>query len=263
MHFFSFQHILLFAAALIAGSINSVAGGGSFISFPALLFTGVNPIVANATNNTAMWLGTLASASGYSAEIVSRKKQLLVLALVSLLGGMLGSLLLLMTSAKFFGHLIPYLLLSATLLFNFSSKVTKSLQSHLPQWSEKKHPLGLLIVQFVISIYGGFFGGGMGILMLAILSVMGLGNIHTMNAFKSFLGICINGIAIIPFMLAGIILWHQVVIMSSGAIIGGYLGAVLAQKLEPALIKRFVILIGYGMSAYFFVTYPPLKITVS
>jgi uncharacterized protein len=252
MQIFSYQHNFLFLAALLAGIINSVAGGGSFISFSALLFTGVNPIAANATTNTAMWLGTAASVSGYRAEIAGKKKQLLVFALVGIAGGLLGALLLLVTSANFFGHLIPYLLLCATLLFNFSSRVTKILQSHLPKWDEQKHPIALLVVQFVISIYGGFFGAGMGILMLAVLSVTELGNIHTMNAFKCFLGLCINGVAIIPFILAGVILWHQLVIMSCGAIIGGYLGAVYAQKLHPATVKRIVVFLGYTMSAYFF-----------
>lgn len=249
------QPLLLFSAALIAGAINSVAGGGSFISFPALILTGVNPISANATNNTAMWLGTLGSVGAYRDELATKKRTLLIFGGVSLLGGILGSLLLLYTSPTFFSRLIPYLLLSATLLFTFSTVITKWLQSRLPKWSNPSSsspPFGVLFLQFVISVYGGFFGGGMGILMLATLSVMGLGNIHTMNAFKSFLGTCINGIAVLPFIVAGVILWNHALLMSIGAVLGGYLGALYAQKLDPVIVKRFVILLGFTMTVYFF-----------
>ena len=250
------QHCLLFGAAVIAGAINSVAGGGSFISFPALIFTGVNPISANATNNTALWLGTFASVGAYRDELLNRKRQLFIFGGVSLLGGLLGSVLLLYTSASFFSRLIPYLLLSATLLFTFSSLITKWLQVRLPKWSNPSSsspPVGVLILQLFIAVYGGFFGGGMGILMLATLSVMGLGTIHTMNAFKSFLATCINGIAVIPFVIAGVVVWYQALLMSVGAIIGGYVGGLYAQKLNPILVKRFVILLGFTMTVYFFV----------
>jgi len=255
MQILSSQHLLLFGASLLAGTINSVAGGGTFISFPALLFTGVNPIIANATNNTALWMGTIASLGAYRSELAERKHKLLILASVSLFGGLLGSFLLLYTSSDFFSRLIPYLLLSATLLFTFSKHVTRMLKGRLPDWSDadiNAPPAGVLLLQFVIAIYGGFFGGGMGILMLAVLSVLGLGTIHTMNAFKCFLGICINGISIIPFIISGMVAWHQALLMASGAILGGYIGAVWAQKIDPMLVRRFVIFLGFAMSAYFF-----------
>lgn len=248
------ENFLLFSAAVIAGALNSVAGGGSFISFPALIFAGIPPISANATNNTALWLGAFASVGAYRRELMNRKRELLLFGGVSLIGGILGSVLLLHTPQKSFIKLIPYLLLLATLLFTFSRVITNWVQNHLHKLSSNSpwSIIGILFLQLIIATYGGFFGGGIGILMLATLSVMGLSNIHTANAFKTFLATCINGIAVIPFMLAGVIVWTQAVLMSVGAIVGGYLGAHYARQLDPTLVRRFVIVVGFCMTTYFF-----------
>lgn len=246
--------LLLFSTAFIAGGLNAVAGGGSFITFPALIFTGVPPIVANATNNTAMWVAALASARAYRHNLGIKRQIFLLLCGISLIGGIIGSLALLYTSADVFKRLIPYLLLLATLVFTFSDAFRKWLQFQTQNSSPDSVPLfNLVLAQLAIAIYGGFFGAGIGILMLATLSFLGIKNIHTMNAFKTFLGSCINGIAIIPFIFAGAIDWQQAILMSIGGSLGGYLSANYARKLEPQLIRRFVIIVAFSMTIYFFI----------
>ncbi|MGG6265668.1 sulfite exporter TauE/SafE family protein [Leptolyngbya sp. AN03gr2] len=243
---------LLFGTAFIAGGLNSVAGGGSFITFPTLIFTGMNPVVANATNNTAIWVAALSSAGAYRKDLGIPRKQLLLLCGVSLIGGMIGSIALLYTSSDVFKKLIPYLLLFATVIFVFGDSLKAWFQRG--KTSSETLPLSrLMLIQFAIALYGGFFGAGIGILMLATLTFMGIKNIHSINAFKTFLGSCINGIAIVPFLFAGVISWQQVIVMSIGGSLGGYLCAHYARKLDPQLVRRFVIFVAVSMTAYFFV----------
>jgi len=251
----TFVHsLLLFSTAFIAGSLNAVAGGGSFITFPTLIFTGVSPITANATNNTALWIAAMASAGAYRRDLDIPKRELLILCVTSLIGGGIGSVILLYTSADMFKQLLPYLLLSATLIFTFSEPLKMWLQFQSQKSSSESPPLLILVIaQLAISIYGGFFGAGLGILMLATLSFLGIKNIHTMNAFKSFLGSCINGIAIFPFMFAGLIAWHQAILMAVGGSLGGYLCAHYARRLDPRLVRIFVIVVGFSMTTYFFI----------
>lgn len=246
--------IVLFLAAMLAGVLNSVAGGGSFVSFPTLIFTGVPAINANATSTVALWPGTVASASAYRQELTLHRG-ILVLAIVSFIGGLLGAELLLRTPPATFGHLIPYLLLAATLLFTFGSSITGRLRARIPKTSDSSWLAiaGLALIQLVIATYGGYFGGGIGILMLAALSLMGMENIHEMNALKTVLASCINGVAVLTFIVAGAVFWGQAAVMVVGAIAGGYGGAHFARQLDPRLVRRFVILVGFGMTIYFFV----------
>ncbi|UBF27816.1 sulfite exporter TauE/SafE family protein [Kovacikia minuta CCNUW1] len=244
----------LFGAALMAGALNGVVGGGSFISFPALLFTGVPPINANATSNTAIWIGMLASVGAYRRDLTNQYRHLVPLVLVSVVGSVAGSLLLLHTSQATFTRLIPYLLLLATVLFTLSEPFKQRLQNHQVSASTASHVfrLGVLLLQLAIATYGGFFGGGMGILMLATLSLMGIGTIHTQNAVRAVLSTSINITASIPFLLAGVIVWQQAALMAIGAILGGYWSAFYARQLPPKLVRRFVILVGFIMTLYFF-----------
>ncbi len=249
--------VLLFFAAMIGGSINSVAGGGSFISFPALLFTGVESITANATNTVALWPGSMASAGAYRKELDAQKYVLMSLGFASLFGGIIGANLLLSTRPATFEKLLPYLLLTATLLFTFGGAIAAKLKSRVgdvkaPSWVGQA---GICFLQFVIAIYGGFFGGGIGILMLATLSLMGMTHIHTMNALKTVLGSLINGVAVIMFVIAGKVIWPQATVMIVGAVIGGYFGAHYAKKVEPQKIRNFVMAIGFTMTAWFFYKY--------
>ncbi|BAY34450.1 hypothetical protein NIES2107_63550 [Nostoc carneum NIES-2107] len=246
--------LLLFSTAFIAGGLNAVAGGGSFITFPALIFTGVPPIIANATNNTAIWVAALASAGAYRKDLGIKRQVFLLLCGISFLGGIIGSLALLYTSADVFKKLIPYLLLSATLVFTFGDAIRGWFQLQSQKSTPESVPIfNLALAQLAIAIYGGFFGAGLGILMLATLSFLGIKNIHTINAFKAFLGSCINGIAIIPFIFAGVIAWKQAILMAVGGSLGGYLSAHYARKLKPQLIRKFVIFVAFGMTIYFFI----------
>jgi uncharacterized protein len=246
--------LLLFTTAFVAGGLNAVAGGGSFITFPTLIFTGVSPIAANATNNTALWVASLASVGAYRRDLDVERRTMLILGTTSLVGGLLGSLALLSTSADVFKKLIPYLLLVATCVFIGGESFKKWLQSFRQTSSPQAIPLVYLVIaQLFISIYGGFFGAGIGILMLATLTFFNLKNIHAMNALKTFLGACINGIAIVPFLFAGIILWQQAILMAVGASLGGYIIASSARKVSPQIIRRFVSIVAISMTVYFFV----------
>ena len=246
--------LLLFATAFIAGGLNAVAGGGSFISFPTLIFTGVSPIAANATNNTALWVASLASASAYRRDLDIDRRTMLILSSVSLVGGLLGSILLLYTSGDVFKKLIPYLLLLATIVFIFGESFKQWLQSFDRADSSKSLPLVYLVIaQLIVAIYGGFFGAGIGILMLASLTFFNIRNIHAMNALKTWLATCINGIAIIPFLFAGIIAWHQTIIMAIGGALGGYFIANFARQIPSIIIRRFVSIVAISMTTYFFI----------
>jgi uncharacterized membrane protein YfcA len=237
----------LFGAAAIGGAINSVAGGGSFVAFPALLFTGVAPIPANATNTVALWPGSAASALAYRRELAEVKSQLLPLGSAALLGGLLGSVLLLRTSESAFVLLIPWLLLFATLVFTFGGKARARMR-------DVHAPLSLVVgVQLVISIYGGYFGGGMGIMMLAILSMLGMSDIHRMNALKTVLASLINGIAVVAFIYARAVEWTPGVVMIAGGIVGGYGGAAVARQLDAKYVRWTVLVIAWTMTVYFFV----------
>ena len=249
--------ILLFFAAMFGGLLNSVAGGGGFIAFPALLFTGVNPIHANATNTVALWPGTLASVGAYWREFQDRSNWRLLrpLFVVTFFGSILGALLLLKTPEHTFVRLIPFLLGVATLLFIFGGKITASVRARLARHTElhasKFTVVAGTFIQLALAVYIGYFGAGAGILMLALFAVMGMENIHTMNAFKSLLATCANGVAVITFIIFGQVLWMQAGIMVVGAMIGGYFGAWYALKLDPRVVRYVVIAIGCTMTAYF------------
>jgi uncharacterized membrane protein YfcA len=240
--------VLLYFAAVMGGAINSVAGGGSFVSFPALLFAGVAPVPANATNTIALWPGSVASVLAYRRELGDVKRELFPLAVAALLGGLAGSLLLLHTAESTFVILIPWLLLFATLLFTFGGAVARRLTHGA------RAPLALAaVVQLAISVYGGYFGGGMGIMMLAVLTLLGMTHIHRMNALKNVLGTLINGVAVVAFVVAGAIRWAPGIVMIAGGITGGYAGAAIARRVSPRYVRWVVMVIAWGMTTYFFI----------
>jgi uncharacterized membrane protein YfcA len=238
---------LLFVAAAIGGAINSVAGGGSFVAFPALLFAGVPAVPANATNTIALWPGSVAAAFAYRRELRDVRRELIPLGIASLTGGLAGSVLLLRTSDHTFVLLIPWLLLFATVLFSFGGAVTRRVKGGAPAslWTA-------IVAQLVIGIYGGYFGGGIGIMMLAVLSILGLTDIHRMNGVKAVLGALINGVSVATFVVAGAVSWPPAVVMIAGGILGGYAGASVARTIEPKLVRRMVLAVAWGMTAYFF-----------
>lgn len=249
------NNILLFGTAFLAGGLNAVAGGGSFITFPTLIFTGIAPIAANATNNTAMWVAGLASVVAYRQDLQTERRLMAILSIPSLIGGVIGSIALLHTRPDIFKQLIPYLLLVATTIFVVGESFKRWLQSVSQKSSSAPGSmLKLVLVQLIISIYGGFFGAGIGILMLATLTFSGIKNIHVMNALKVVLATFVNGVAIIPFIFAGAIVWPQALLMSVGGSLGSYIIARFARKLRPEIVRRFVSIVAISMTVYFFIT---------
>jgi uncharacterized protein len=245
---------LLFATAFVAGGLNAVAGGGSFITFPTLIFTGISPIAANATNTTAMWMASLASVGAYRRDFTVERQVLVTLTITSFVGGAVGSIALLYMPSDVFKKLIPYLLLLATVVFIFGESFKNWVQSRNRTRTDKTPPMiYLVIAQLSIAIYGGFFGAGAGILMLAALTLFGFKEMNTMNALKSFLGTCFNGIAVLLFIFAGLVAWPQAVLMSVGGSLGGYVLARFARKLPPRTIRWFVSIVAVGMTSYFFI----------
>ncbi|HEU5348765.1 MAG TPA: sulfite exporter TauE/SafE family protein [Ktedonobacterales bacterium] len=248
------EALLLFFVALAAGAQNSVAGGGSFLTVPTLIFTGMLPIQANATNTVALWPGAIASIHPYRDALDTARRTLLLLSAVSIVGGILGALILIHTPQNAFLQILPFLLLGATALFAFGSPVVARLRNaskaSAPRWVTSA---GGALLQFIVSLYGGFFGGGIGILMLATLSLTGMRNIHTMNALKVVLASCINSVALITFIFAGIVEWPQAAVMMVGAIIGGWGGASLARKIDERYIRIYIIVVGVAMSIALFV----------
>jgi uncharacterized membrane protein YfcA len=242
------SYLLLIVAALAAGLINSVAGGGMFLTFPALVFTGVPSIVANASSTMALIPGVLASAWAYRDDF--RKSDdfpFLPLLIVSVAGGIVGALLLLFTPQKTFDTVIPWLLLVATLLIAFGPRISPLLKRafHIG-------PVTVVVIQFFIAIYGGYFGGAIGILMLATWTVFGLKDIHVMNANRTLMGAAANSVAAVLFIIARKIWWPQTLVMLVASVIGGYVGVIAAKKVSPKYVRAFVIVVSSGITIAFF-----------
>lgn len=244
--------LALFVAGALGGTLNSVAGGGSFIAFPALLWTGVPPIPANATNTIALWTGAAASGGAYRSRLNVPRRVMVPLLVASLIGGLLGAVLLLKTPAHTFMRVLPWLTLGATLLFAFGKRLAGKRGSVIEHQMTSTALAGATVFQFVVGVYGGYFGGGMGIVMLAMLAALGMSDIHAMNALKSVMGFVINGVAVVTFIVARAVYWRHGAVMIVGAIVGGYLGAHYSMKMPQAWIRTFVVLVGAGTTAYFF-----------
>ena len=234
------------AAAFVAGAMNSVAGGGSFLSFPALLFAGVPAISANATTNAAMWVGTIGSARGYKEEVAAYRHVLLPLVVASLAGSLLGAVALLVTPPAIFERMIPWLLLFATVVFAASPWLRRATGT-------ARHAPWQVAVQFFVAIYGGYFGAGMGILMLAVLAFTGLPNLNAQNAVKNVLAVAINGIALVPFIIARVVDWRFALPMAVIALAGGYFGARFFRRVPQPISRAVVIAIGTAMTIVFLI----------
>ena len=245
-------YIFLFVAGVLGGVLNAVAGGGSFVAFPALMFAGIPPISANATNTVALWVGVTASTGAYRKHLDISRRVMVPLAVTSVIGGIAGAFLLLRTPAHTFLHVLPWLMLGATLLFVFGGRLARGSKSGLAHDASTTAIAVAAIFELVVAVYGGYFGGGVGIMNLAMLAVLGMTDIHAMNALKVVLGGIINGVAVVTFILAGAVAWKPGAIMTAGAIVGGYFGAHYAQRLPQSWIRVFVIVVGTGMTIYFF-----------
>ena len=245
------HELLVFAAAVIAGGINSVAGGGSLVSFPILIWLGVPSIVANATNTVAVWPGTLGSAWGYRRELRGVDPRVYALMLPSVIGGITGAVLLHQTPTVVFDRLVPVLILFATCLFmvqeplqrRFNLSAAHTARSHWLSWT--------MVFQLMVAVYGGYFGPGIGILMLAALSLMGHTDIHQMNGIKNLLATCINVVATAYFVFVGLVFWPDALVMSLGTIVGGVSGASLARRIGRDAVRRTVVVVGFVMALSF------------
>jgi uncharacterized membrane protein YfcA len=247
---------LLFAAA-IAGALNALAGGGSFISFPALLFVGIPPVEANATNTVALWPGLVASAMAYLKRLTAPLRVLAPLLVTSVLGGWAGAMLLLKTPQHTFLRLVPWLLLAGTLLFAFGNSLRSivgktAVVDDLRDISVKAIVIGS-IAELLVAIYGGYFGAGIGLMALAMLALMGMRDIHAMGAIRTLLAVAINAAAVVTFIVARAVLWPQCIVMIAGSLAGGWFGAHYAQRADPQRVRGIVIGVGFAMTAYFFV----------
>jgi uncharacterized membrane protein YfcA len=243
------HYVAIFAAALAAGSINSVAGGGTLITFPTLLWLGVPAKLANGTSTVSLWPGSVASIWGYRRELEHADRRLLSLIVPSVLGGVLGAWLLVWTPTEVFERIIPFLILFATCIFmaqepiqrRFNLATAHEARSHWLSWT--------MAFQFMVAVYGGYFGAGIGILMLAALSLMGHTDIHQMNGVKNLLATCINGIAAAIFVYKGMVIWQDAIVMVVASIVGGYAGAGLARRLGRRTVRGIVIAVGFLAAA--------------
>jgi uncharacterized protein len=238
--------LILGVAALLAGVLNTIAGGGTFLTFPALVFTGVSPVAANATSAVAVFPGYLGGAIGFRRELAQFEgRELWRIAAATVLGGVAGSSLLLVTSEEAFSALVPFLLALATLVFAVGDR--------LREWAERRRlsAEGVTGV-FLVSAYGGYFNGGLGIVLLALFSLWGMRDINEMNGLKNGLSFLLSTISVIVFSAAGIVAWPHAVLMMIFATLGGYAGAPLARALPKAAVRAAVVVVGAAMSVAFF-----------
>ncbi len=236
---------LMFAAAFVAGLVNSIAGGGTLLTFPLLIWLGLDPKVSNATSTVALWPGLFGGLFGYRREMTDTSLVLMRLGAVSLVGGGIGAWLLIVTPSPTFARLVPFLILFATVLFMLQAPVNRWLRVPSPtSGSQKSWWTIAIVVQFFSAMYGGYFGAGNGIWMLAAMGLLGLHDIHRANGIKNFLGICINSVAVLAFAISHLVSWPPSLLMAVGAVIGGYLGATTAQRVGQTVIRRAIVIIG-------------------
>jgi uncharacterized membrane protein YfcA len=252
---------LVVLASAIAGAVNAIAGGGTLLTFPALIGLGVPPIVANATSTVALWPGALGSMWGYRRELRGVARWAAAFAAPSLLGGLAGALLLLRTPPDRFDAIVPWLVLGATGLFlagnRGSGRGARGTGNSVPgsDVPEARAPspeprLAVLLIQFLVAIYGGYFGAGVGILMLATLGFAGFTNIHRMNGLKNWGGLCMNAVAAVAFAFSDVVSWPVALAMAAGAVVGGYGGSRLAQRVPQSAVRRAIVTIGLASGVW-------------
>lgn len=246
------QALVLFFAGIGAGGLNALAGGGGFITLPALIWSGATPILANTGGTIAVWPGLIAALFAYRRNLRGRRHPLALYMAAAVIGSAIGAALLLQTTNRFFMALLPWLMLFATALFLFGKRLTERLVRARSDGHAFPRPVVLLLL-FLIAVYGGYFGGGMGIMTLAVLTLIGMTDMHEMNALKSLLVVVINGIGVAIFIATGKVEWARVMVMTAGCIIGGYGAGSLVLKVNPVRLRMLVAILASGMTVYFFI----------
>lgn len=247
--------LLAFLAALVGGVINSIAGGGTLVTFPAIVALGLPPLTANATSTVGLWPGAVGSMWGYRSHLAGARPWLVGLAWPSLLGGGVGAYLLLHTGEDRFARIVPFLVLLATLLFLVQGPLLRHL-GRLVVAADPRPRASFVVTQLAVGVYGGYFGAGIGILMLATLEWMGHHDIHRMNGLKNWGGLCINAVAATLFIISGVVRWPVALAMAAGGLIGGYLGSRAAQRVGQVVVRRAVVVIGFA--AFFWLLWRPI-----
>jgi uncharacterized membrane protein YfcA len=243
------QMVLLGLAAVLAGVINAIAGGGSLVSFPAAVAFGLSPLVANATNAVALTPGAVASAFGYQRELSRDRAAAKVLVPPALAGGLVGSILLLVTPPAIFDTIVPLLVLFATALLlwqNLRRGAAPAVEG--AAWVLPRRTGLAVMLQFLVGVYGGYFGAGMGIMTLAILTWIGGVDIHGMNGVKSVLGAAVNAVAAVAFIVAHAVDYRAAAVMAVGAVAGGFLGSAGARRVKPSIVRWAVVAIGVALT---------------
>ncbi len=243
----------------MAGAVNAIAGGGSLITFPLLVFLGREPILANATNTVSLSPGSVAALYGFRRELDGLGRWIVLGSIPSIAGGLAGGWLLLRTPERVFEDLVPWLIAFATALFALSGPITRAVRRHArddaahaggvplaPRWAEA------LGYQFLVSVYGGYFGAGIGIMMLAGLALVGFTAIHRMIALRNVYAIWINGVAAAYFIACGTVDWPDAAVLTAGQIAGSWLSARVARRLRPSTVRAIVIAVGVAMAGSFF-----------
>jgi uncharacterized protein len=242
------------AAGFLAGAINSVAGGGTMVSFPTLIALGLPAVIANATNTVAISPGALGSLWGFRRELVRTEPVMRMLVFPGIAGGAIGALLLRITPPGLFDRIVPFLILFATLLFVAQIPIQRKLRTtHAAVRRSGKWLIAAGLLQLLVGIYGGYFGAGISIMMLSLLGILGMTDILEMNALTSLFSLCINGVAALLFIAAKLVYWPYVLVMAAGAIIGGYGAAGVARRIGRTAVRAFVIVIGFTIAAVMFV----------
>ncbi len=236
-----FEYPLLALAAFIAGAINAVAGGGSLVSFPALVAAGYSSKVANVTNTVALWPGYVGGSIGYAAQLSDQRRRILVLSVPSILGAIAGSAILLTTSEASFDRIVPFLILFAAGLMATQPRLSAWVARHRPQGADGRTPPELLAAVFVLAIYGAYFGAGLGIITLAVLGILLPDDLHRSNALKGLLSAIINAAAVVYFAVWGPVEWLPAAVMAVAALAGGYLGVGVARKISAPRLRAVVI----------------------
>jgi uncharacterized membrane protein YfcA len=254
----SFDLVWVFLAGVAGGAVNSIAGGGTLLTFPALVGIGVPSIIANASNTVALSPGALSSMWAYRSQLAGLRPWVMGLAAPSIAGGLIGAWLLLRTGPDRFDQIVPFLVLGATGLFIAQRPAMAWLRRHHPPGTEIPEPAApnarVIGYQLLVGIYGGYFGAGIGILMLAALGFMGFTHIHRMNGLKNLLAVGINGTAAVAFIIRGVVDWPIAVATGIGAIAGGYAGAAVAQKVPQGRVRIAIALIGLASGVWLFFT---------